>query len=99
MPPNWLRSRIFCVPIGPTKQVLRCDDAIQLAGPVNYLHHIFFCDDASQLAEILDQLLSYWSSVEAQPLNSSITILSKENIIKWLKIKFSSDNFMLMMAS
>jgi hypothetical protein len=58
--------------------VLHYDDAFQLAGPVNYLHHIFLCDDASQLAEILDQLLSYWSSVEAQPLNSSITILNKE---------------------
>jgi hypothetical protein len=70
-----------------------------MAGPVSYLHHIFLCDDASQLVEILDQLLSYWSSVEAQPLNSSIAILSKEKLIKWLKIKFFFDNFMLMMAS
>jgi hypothetical protein len=61
MPPNWL---IFCFPVGPVMYylyVLHYDDAFQLVGPVNYLHHIFLRDDASQLAEILDQLLAYWS--------------------------------------
>ncbi len=84
LPIGWdLGSSAFLLVLSCTnKHVLHCDVAFQLAGPVHNLHHIFLCDDASQLAEILDQLLSYWSSVEAQPLNSSIAILSNEKHIK-----------------